>query len=248
LFGHVKGAFTGAVGDKVGRFEMANGGTLFLDEIGDITLDVQIKLLRILQEKTFERVGSSEPVRVDVRIVAATHQNLERLIQQERFREDLYYRLNVIPINVPPLRERREDVPELVQHFLNQLAAQSGRPVPEVEDDALEALRAYDWPGNIRQLRNVIERALVVADGSTIAYGDLPDEIRASKTIVAEADGIKSGAKRTVRASKDERLKRERERLVQALVVAAGNKAEAARALGVPRSTLLSRMQKHGLT
>jgi transcriptional regulator with PAS, ATPase and Fis domain len=246
LFGHVKGAFTGAVGDKVGRFETANGGTLFLDEIGDISLDVQVKLLRVLQEKTFERVGSSEPLRVDVRIVAATHQNLERLIQQERFREDLYYRLNVIPITAPPLRQRREDVPELVQYFLRQLSGQTGRPVPEVDDDALEALRAFDWPGNIRQLRNMIERTLVVADGATITLADLPEEIRAPRS-PGEAGEPRSGVRRFVRSSKEQRLKREREELEQALVAAGGNKAEAARALGIPRSTLLSRMQKHGL-
>ena len=246
LFGHVKGAFTGAVGDKVGRFETANGGTLFLDEIGDISLDVQVKLLRVLQEKTFERVGSSEPVRVDVRIVAATHQNLERLIQQERFREDLYYRLNVIPITVPPLRQRREDVPELVQHFLRQLGGQTGRPIPELDDDALEALRGYDWPGNIRQLRNVIERTLVVAEGPSIGLSDLPEEVRAPRS-AGDLSEARNTARRLVRSSKEQRLKREREELEQALLGAGGNKAEAARALGIPRSTLLSRMQKHGL-
>jgi DNA-binding NtrC family response regulator len=201
----------------------------------------------VLQEKTFERVGSSEPVRVDVRIVAATHQNLERLIQQERFREDLYYRLNVIPITAPPLRQRREDVPELVQHFLRQLSGQTGRAAPEVDDDALEALRAFDWPGNIRQLRNLIERTLVVAEGATITLNDLPEEIRSPRA-PGDTGEPRSGVRRFVRSSKEQRLKREREELEQALVAARGNKAEAARALGIPRSTLLSRMQKHGIT
>src|SRR5207302_7716805 len=148
LFGHVKGAFTGAHRDKVGRFELAHGGTLFLDEIGDISLEVQTKLLRVLQEKTFERVGSSEPVQVDVRIITATHQNLEELIRQGRFREDLFYRLNVFPIEVPPLRDRSEDIPELAQHFLRQFGYREANPVTTIDDDALVALKAYHWPGN----------------------------------------------------------------------------------------------------
>jgi transcriptional regulator with GAF, ATPase, and Fis domain len=250
LFGHVKGAFTGASGNKVGRFEMANGGTLFLDEIGDISADVQIKLLRVLQEKIFERVGSSEPVRVDVRIVTATHQDLERLIREEKFRDDLFYRLNVIPISVPPLRERREDVPELVQHFLRHLSAQAGRPVPEVEDEAMDALRNFAWPGNIRQLRNVIERAVVVADAGLIGIGHLPDEVSAPRLSTADEPRLPVLAvpKRRGPSIREERLRREREELVRALADARGNKAEAARALDIPRSTLLSRMQKHGLS
>src|SRR5207249_9057238 len=142
----------GAHKDKVGRFELADGGTIFLDEIGDITLEIQTKLLRVLQEKAFERVGSSEALQVDVRIIAATHQNLEELIRQGRFRMDLFYRLNVFPIVVPPLRERWEDIPELVQHFLRVAARQSGRAVPQLDDDALGALKQYGWPGNVREL------------------------------------------------------------------------------------------------
>src|SRR5262249_4528520 len=148
LFGHVKGAFTGAHRDKVGRFELANGGTLFLDEIGDISLEVQTKLLRVLQEKTFERVGSSEPVTVDVRIIAATHQDLEALIQQGRFREDLFYRLNVFPIFVPPLRERPEDIPELATHFMRLSAQRCRKEVTQMDDDVLAILKSYAWPGN----------------------------------------------------------------------------------------------------
>src|SRR5581483_10095526 len=149
LFGHVKGAFTNAIKDRLGRFEAANGGTLFLDEIGDISLEVQTKLLRVLQEKTFERVGSSESIEVDVRVIAATQQDLEELIRQRRFREDLYYRLNVFPILVPPLRERAEDIPELAQHFLRLYARHEGKLVETLEDDALAVLKSYDWPGNI---------------------------------------------------------------------------------------------------
>lgn len=254
LFGHVKGAFTGATADKVGRFELAHGGTLFLDEIGDITPDVQTKLLRVLQEKVFERVGSSEPLRVDVRIVAATHQNLERLIQQEKFREDLFYRLNVIPISVPPLRDRREDIPELVQHLLGRWAAQANRPVPEIDDDALAAIVDYPWPGNIRELSNVIERAGVISDGPAITLRDLPDEVvTAGAPLVTQNgepvnDAIKPLASRNGRKlDRGERLRQERAALVRALATAHGNKAEAARVLGLARSTFLSKLQKHGL-
>jgi transcriptional regulator with GAF, ATPase, and Fis domain len=254
LFGHVKGAFTNAVTDKVGRFELANGGTLFLDEIGDISLDVQTKLLRVLQEKMFERVGSSESFRVDVRIVAATHQNLERLIQQERFREDLFYRLNVIPLTVPALRERREDIPELVQCFLQEFSQQFGRATPEMEDEAMIALQHHRWPGNIRQLRNVVERAIVVCDGPTIRLSDLPEEIRHGQSppglgFVSSARPVTSAVNRkgARRAAKEERMRLEQEALMRALSETGGNKAEAARLLGIPRSTLLSRMQKYGL-
>ena len=180
LFGHVKGAFTGADRDRVGRFEQADGGTLFLDEIGDINLEVQTKLLRVLQEMSFERVGSSQPITVDVRILAATHQDLEALIRAGRFREDLYYRLNVICLHTPPLRERREDIFELAVHFLDLHAQRIGKPVTHLDPEAVEALAAYDWPGNIRELENVIERAVVLADGPAVTVDDLPPELRRS--------------------------------------------------------------------
>ena len=178
LFGHVKGAFTGADRDRIGRFEQANGGTLFLDEIGDINLEVQTKLLRVLQEMSFERVGSSQPITVDVRILAATHQDLETLIRAGRFREDLYYRLNVICLHVPPLRERREDIFELAVNFLYLHAQRTGKPVTHLDPEAVEALAAYDWPGNIRELENVLERAVVLADGPAVTLEDLPAELR----------------------------------------------------------------------
>ena len=252
LFGHVKGAFTGATADKAGRFELAHGGTLFLDEIGDISLDVQTKLLRVLQEKVIERVGSCEPVPADVRVVAATHQNLERLIQQERFRDDLYYRLNVIPIAVPPLRDRREDIPELMQHFLVQFARQLNRPLPEVDDDAMIAILNYPWPGNIRELRNVVERAIVLAEGPFITIEQLPPEWRNGAPMEKPrqsqlAAEVALTGQRVRRSPKLEWLQMEREELVRALAYARGNKAEAARALGLARSTFLSRLQKHGL-
>jgi DNA-binding NtrC family response regulator len=254
LFGHVKGAFTGAHRDKVGRFELADGGTLFLDEIGDISLDVQTKLLRVLQEMTFERVGSSEPVKVDVRVIAATHQNLEELMRVGRFREDLYYRLNVISLFVPPLRKRAEDIPELAQHFLVLHAQRSGKPIPQLDDDALARLKAHPWPGNIRQLENVIERAVVVSEGPVITVDDLPVDLLPvddpGEMIPSERTNGMSGTphRNGIQVEREERDGRERERLVRALAAADGNKAEAARALGLARSTFLSRLKKYGLS
>jgi transcriptional regulator with GAF, ATPase, and Fis domain len=242
LFGHVKGAFTGAVRDKVGRFELADAGTLFLDEIGDISLDVQTKLLRVLQEKTFERVGSSESLQVDVRLVAATHQDLERLIREGRFREDLFYRLNVITLTVPPLRDRSEDLPELANHFLKTYAARSGKAVGQIDDEALIALRGYRWPGNVRELENAIERAVVVSDGPVLTASDLPAEVLQP----ADATAFHGGGW-GLRAERQERHKRERDALVRALSSASGNKAEAARLLGMARSTLVSRLKKYRL-
>jgi transcriptional regulator with GAF, ATPase, and Fis domain len=253
LFGHVKGAFTTAYRDKVGRFELANGGTLFLDEVGDISWEVQTKLLRVLQEQTFERVGSSDPVQVDVRIIAATHQNLEQLIAENRFREDLYYRLNVISIRVPPLRERREDIPELAAHFLKVHAQRSGRGVVQIDDDALALLKSYYWPGNIRQLENALQRAVVMADGPEITDAELPVELvkeidKTAEQFSPAPNGEGLGEVLGVKGERDERDRRERERLVRALAAAKGNKAEAARALGLHRSTLVSRLKKHGLS
>jgi transcriptional regulator with GAF, ATPase, and Fis domain len=256
LFGHVKGAFTGAHRDKVGRFELANGGTLFLDEIGDINLEVQTKLLRVLQEMTFERVGASEPVRVDVRVITATHQDLEQLIRLGRFREDLYYRLNVISIPVPPLRERREDIAELAMHFLRLFAQRCGKPVLGIDDDALAVLKGHRWPGNVRELENALARAVVVTEGPVVT----PRELSAELVRAAEAAGGWPGADKAngaaataaggngLRAEREQRDRHERERLVRALAAANGNKSEAARALGLARSTLVSRLKKHGLS
>ncbi|NOX54011.1 MAG: AAA domain-containing protein [Planctomycetes bacterium] len=177
LFGHVKGAFTGAHRDRMGRFEMANGGTLFLDEIGDISLETQVKLLRVLQTRSFEPVGGTRTVHVDVRLITATHQDLRRLIQAGRFREDLYYRLNVITLELPPLRDRKEDIFELALHFLQRAARRAGKKITHIDDDALEALHRYDWPGNIRELENAVERAVVLAEDTRITLRDLPSEI-----------------------------------------------------------------------
>jgi transcriptional regulator with GAF, ATPase, and Fis domain len=261
LFGHVKGAFTGAHRDKMGRFEMAHGGTLFLDEIGDISPDVQIKLLRVLQERTIERVGSSDTIKVDVRIVAATHQNLEELIQQGRFREDLYYRLNVFPIVVPALRERRDDIPELAAHFLHKTAQNCGKSFQEIDEDALRLLSQCNWPGNIRQLENVIEHAVVLAESSVIQVDDLPAEIRnavplARRPLIEEESHFAVAAGNQSMqypapipriSSRSQWEEREKEELVEALAAAGGNKAQAARALGLARSTLISRLKKFGI-
>ncbi len=284
LFGHVKGAFTGADRDRVGRFEQANGGTLFLDEIGDINVEVQTKLLRVLQEMSFERVGSSIPTRVDVRIVAATHQDLEALIAAGRFREDLYYRLNVIPMQTPPLRQRREDILELALFFVNEHAGRTGKSLTHIEPEAVEMLMAYDWPGNCRELENVIERAVILADGPALTIDDLPPDIRlpgrrrfrprmpvAAGSIVGDtmtagspsstaspvspARVLNSGRRRGSDPTADEETEQwngeylayERQRLIDALSDAGGNKSVAARLLAMPRSTFFSKLKKHGI-
>ncbi|AMV21394.1 sigma-54-dependent Fis family transcriptional regulator [Planctomyces sp. SH-PL14] len=259
LFGHVKGAFTDAREDKVGRFALAHSGTLFLDEIGDISLDVQVKLLRVLQERTFEPVGSTKPVQVDVRIIAATHQNLERLIQEHRFREDLYYRLNVITVTLPALRERREDILELAAHFLKGAAEREGRRITRIDDAALEALMNYSWPGNIRELQNAVNRSVVLAENDIITLKDLPTEIRRPGRSSATARVVEPkllgaplpvpralsnlGPTRTIVVGSDD----ERGLLAEALQKCGGNKTEAAKILGMPRSTFFFKLKRHGL-
>ena len=176
LFGHIKGAFTNAISDRKGRFELANGGTIFLDEIGDMSLKTQAKILRILQEKVFERVGDHKTISVDVRVIAATNRDLSQEIKLGRFREDLFYRLNVIPLNVRPLRERREDVPLLVKHFIEEMA-QQGSGAPVISDEAMDALCNYSWPGNVRELKNTLERMAIMSSGLEIGLADMPPEI-----------------------------------------------------------------------
>lgn len=253
LFGHVKGSFTGAIKDKPGRFEMADKGTIFLDEIGDISLEVQTKLLRVLQEMTFERVGSTVSQTVDVRVIAATNQDLERLMKEGRFREDLFFRLNVITIRTPALRERPEDVLELADHFLRIYSARSKQPTLTLEDDAALALKAYSWPGNVRELENVIERAVVLADGPQISLQELPGEIVQGRPTTFSSpasaqdtfDGANWMEQETDWSSRFET--EERQRLIQAMSKAGGNKSKAARVLGLPRSTFVSKLEKHGL-
>ena len=172
LFGHEKGAFTGAVNRKIGRFELADGGTIFLDEIGDLPLDLQVKLLRVLQEGEIERVGGTRSIKVNVRVIAATHQDIPLAIEERRFRPDLYYRLNVFPIHTPALRERRPDIPLLVRHFVLKYSTRMGKPIENIPKQALETLTAYDWPGNIRELANILERSVIVSRGTTLELGD----------------------------------------------------------------------------
>lgn len=251
LFGHVKGAFTGAIKDKPGRFELADKGTLFLDEIGDINLEVQTKLLRVLQEMTFERVGSTVSQTVDVRIIAATNQDLERLMKEGKFREDLFFRLNVITIRTPSLRERPEDILELADHFLKIYATKSNIPVPSLDDDAALALKAYAWPGNVRELENVIERAVVLMEGNSITLNELPAEVTAVATTPARMFSDLNEANTSWNSDDADWAARyeseERQRLIQAMSQAGGNKSKAARLLNMPRSTFVSKMEKHGL-
>jgi transcriptional regulator with GAF, ATPase, and Fis domain len=260
LFGHVKGAFTGAHKDRVGRFELANGGTLFLDEIGDISLETQIKLLRVLQTRQFEPVGSTRTVQVDVRLITATHQDLKKLIAEGRFREDLYYRLNVISITLPTLAERKEDIYELALHFLKRSAQRVGKPISQISDEAVEALKRYSWPGNIRELENVLERAVVLAEGDCISIRDLPREVienrwqrlerssggehATSLVAIPQRGEVLDDGMMTQRKLWRGELA-EQEAIKDALLAANGNKAEAARLLGIPRSTLFSKLRKY---
>jgi transcriptional regulator with PAS, ATPase and Fis domain len=243
LFGHAKGAFTGAHRDKIGRFESADGGTLFLDEIGDLSLETQIKLLRVLQERCFEPVGSSRTIHVDVRLITATHQNLEQLIEQGRFREDFYYRLNVISVTVPALRERIDDVFELALHFLKRASTRAGKQITHIDDSALKALEQYHWPGNIRELENVIERAVVLTEEERITIHDLPADVTSpDHRSPLRADVSNSPPSRDIGNDLTER-----EMLETALRQCGGNKAEAARLLRLPRSTYYSKLKKHAI-
>jgi formate hydrogenlyase transcriptional activator len=232
LFGHERGAFTGAVTQKRGRFEAADGGTLFLDEIGDIPLELQAKLLRILQDQEFERLGSTYARRVDVRLVAATNQDLARLVAEKRFRMDLYYRLNVFPIALPPLRLRTEDIPILVAHFLHKYAERMFKQISMVSQDALETFLHYTWPGNIRELQNFIERAVILTKGDVLQLPALPSHqpIRTEPVTLADA---------------------ERDHILNALQESnwvVGGASGAATRLGVKRTTLISKMRRSGLS
>jgi len=266
LFGHEKGSFTGAVGRRPGRFELADGGTLFLDEIGDVPLDVQVKLLRVLQEREFERVGGTETVKVDVRVVSATHRDLERQINAGTFREDLYYRLNVFPITLPPLRDRAGDILLLAEHFVQKYARSFGKTVRGLDGTAVSALGGYPWPGNVRELENVIERALILARGAEVTAADLEFTKRAGVGPVgALAGAVASAGIPTAfggagagtpaagiggdrgRPLQERLSEQERAEIIAAIDQSQGNIAHAARRLGINRSTLYYRLRKHGL-
>jgi len=238
LFGHIQGAYTGANRTRIGRFEAAHGGTIFLDEIGDVPLATQVKLLRVLEEQEIERVGDHRPIKVDVRIVSATHKSLDRLIAKGAFREDLYFRINVFPIKVPTLRERAEDIPAIVQHFIRQHNQKTGKKILGMTPEAMETFLAYTWPGNVRELRNAVEYAFVLCNSGGITANHLPVKI-AGERPAACPDATPS--------SKNTRRRAEREELVRVLSLSGGNRSEAARRLGVSRVTVWKRIKKHGI-
>ncbi len=242
LFGHVKGSFTGAFADRVGKFELADGGTLFLDEVGDMSAAAQAKVLRVLQEGVITPIGSSRSVKVDVRVIAATNKKLEDEIAAGRFREDLLYRLNVVPIEVPPLRSRREDVPQLVAHFVAQLTAQQGVPPKTVSDGALERLKRHHWPGNVRELRNTVERLLILANGDVVGEADVSRMVGP----MAEETGLGDVL---LQSETFEQFKQNAERafLLAKLKEYDWNVSETARRLDMPRSNLYKKIERYGL-
>jgi two-component system nitrogen regulation response regulator GlnG len=277
LFGHEKGAFTGATSQRIGKFEQCNRGTVFLDEIGDMSLATQTKILRVLQDGTFERVGGNEAVKVDVRIIAATNKPLEKAVAAREFREDLFYRLNVVRIQIPPLRERREDISLLVNYFLKKMAQTQGQSPKAIAADAVSAMENYHWPGNVRELENAIRRAMVVAKGGTILLQDLPPELASTMPAAAlaivpagtsssgtqtlgqgqEAAGAELNLESITRllfqwARKDPKLKIipavERELVINALAETKGNQVQAAKLLGITRATLRKRIAKFNIT
>ncbi|WKW11695.1 sigma-54 dependent transcriptional regulator [Pseudogemmatithrix spongiicola] len=245
LFGHMKGSFTGAVQDRAGKFEQADGGTLFLDEIGDMSPSAQAKVLRVLQEGEVTRIGGNKVRKVDVRVLAATNKRLEGEIAAGRFREDLYYRLNVVPMVVPPLRERREDIPMLVEHFLQRLAQESGLPPRQVDDAAMDRLSALDWPGNVRELRNTVERLLILAAGPRIQRSDVDRLVGARAGDASSETGL--GTFEHFATYEEFKLAAERAFLEAKLKAHDWNVAETARAIDMPRSNLYKKLERHGL-
>ncbi len=276
LFGHEKGAFTGATGQRVGKFEQCNGGTIFLDEIGDMSLPTQTKILRVLQNGTFERVGGNSPVRVDVRVIAATNKPLEKAVANREFREDLFYRLNVVRVQMPALRERKDDIRLLVNYFLRKFAQQQRRSPKSIAPEVITAFESYHWPGNVRELENVVQRAIVVAKGDAILPGDIAEEIirrPASAVVASEAalpsapggvaveshsssESVPTDLSSLARllfqwARREKSLKVipavERELIINALAETKGNQVQAAKLLGVTRATLRKRVDKFGI-
>jgi len=238
LFGYEKGAFTGATTSKPGKFELADKGTLFLDEIGDVPPGTQVKLLRVLQEREFERLGGTRTLKVDVRLVAATNRDLRAALEQGTFREDLYYRLNVVPVDIPPLRDHKEDIPELVNLFISRLSQESGKQLTGVTPEALKMLVDYPWPGNVRELQNIIERAATMARGATLEAGDIHFDSPHTKAADSGTSVLPEGM--TLEQWEDEMIR-------EALRRANGNKSQAARMLGLSRNALRYRLSKIGL-
>jgi two-component system NtrC family response regulator len=240
LFGHVKGSFTGAISNKRGKVEMADGGTLFLDEVGELSPDVQVKLLRLIQEGEIEKVGSEERAKLDLRIIAATHRDLQAMVEDGTFRQDLYYRLAVIPLMLPPLRERSDDIPDLVQFFFNQSKQKNGRPELSLSDAVMPYFSQYRWPGNVRELENLIERIVVLARGNDVTVQDLPEVLRRERS---QIDALEIGL--PPQGISLEAI--EKELILKALHKCGWNQTHAARYLDISRKTLIYRMEKHGI-
>jgi transcriptional regulator with GAF, ATPase, and Fis domain len=253
LFGHIKGAFTGAYRHRQGRFEAANGGDIFLDEIGDVPLSIQVKLLRVLETKQFEHVGDQQPISVDVRIITATNKNLEELIAQKRFREDLFFRINVFPIHLPPLRKRGEDIPLLVNTFIRRLRALTQKKITGLTTRAMECFMQYNWPGNIRELKSTLEFAFVIAEKGLIDLEQLPPKIAAYHPAIADrdhqsqSDGFKVNRRDASFLESPAGEPEEKRALIDALRRTHGNQSQAARILGINRVTVWNRMKKYGI-
>jgi two-component system nitrogen regulation response regulator NtrX len=244
LFGHVRGAFTGAVADRRGKFEAAHGGTIFLDEIGDMSLKTQAKVLRVLQEQVMEAVGGSTRIRVDARVLAATNKDLTAEIRAGRFREDLYFRLNVVPIFVPPLRDRQEDIPLLANHFMAMLAREYGRRPKTFEPDAVVVLQHYPWPGNVRELRNVVERLMIMVPGDRVSSRDLGFLEQGIPTAAGGGAEAKPAALTSLHEARDQF---ERDYILRALAAQHGNMSRTAEVLGIERSNLYRKMRSFGI-
>jgi two-component system response regulator AtoC len=241
LFGHMKGSFTGAIRDKLGRFEIANGGTIFLDEIGDISANMQLKLLRVLQEGEFERVGGTETIKVDVRIIAATNKDLAQMMMEGIFRQDLYYRLNVIPLEVPPLRERKDDIPLLISHFLEKFNKQFNKKIEIIEDDAMKCLQNYSWQGNIRELENLIERSVVLNKTGKLTMRDFPNYVVNNESQI-ELDIDTDGSLINIVDTYEKQI------ILKALKENNFNKLRTAEKLGIHRSTFMSKLKKYDIS
>ena len=244
LFGHIKGAFTSAYADKLGKFEVANGGTIFLDEIGNMPQQLQVKLLRVLQEHEFEPVGSTRKSHLNIRLISATNIDLERQVKAGLFREDLYYRLNVIPIHLPPLKERRGDIPQLARFFADKICKEMNRPPVSIGHDVIQAMEAYDWPGNVREMENIIERAIALTDSSALNCEDLPSDIYKgwSNTLLTAPQISSSGIDMNLAIAEIEK-----EMIRQALILGKGVKARAANLLKINRTTLVEKMKRLGI-
>lgn len=242
LFGHVKGSFTSAIRDRQGRFEAADGGTIFLDEIDAFSPHLQVKLLKVLQDGEFEKVGDTQTIKVDARVLAATNQKLNELIAKNTFREDLYYRLNVIPIFLPPLRDRKDDLPLLVDHFLKKCSAKISKQVEGISEQAIDALTAYNWPGNVRELENIIERAVILSKSNSVELTDLPDFLRdiSAVDIAKSTSNKKQTLKEALKVS-------EKEIIINMLSDYNGNRKKVALALGINRTTLYNKMRDYEL-